>query len=85
MRGGNTGDDTHYGGPSARSIFAEGGVDAVYGGDGNDDLWAMARGDVEKPPGRARGHRSHGGAGDDRIHVRDGEADSVRCGAATTW
>ena len=64
----------------ATSIFAERGVDTEYGGDGNDDLWAMARADVERKDGEPA-DTLNGENGNDRFHVRDGEADTVNCGA----
>lgn len=78
MRGGK-GDDTQYGGPKGDIIFAERGVDVTYGGDGNDHLWAMAHRDVERKAGEPA-DTVHGENGNDRIHVRDGEADTVTCG-----
>ena len=79
MRGGK-GDDTQYGGPKGDIIFAERGVDVTYGGDGSDDLWAMAHKDVERKAGEPA-DTLHGENGNDRFHVRDGEADTVNCGA----
>jgi Ca2+-binding RTX toxin-like protein len=79
MRGGK-GDDTQYGGPKGDIIFAERGVDVTYGGDGNDHLWAMAHRDVERRAGEPA-DTLHGENGNDRFHVRDGEADTVTCGA----
>ncbi len=78
MRGGQ-GDDTQYGGPKGDIIFAERGVDVTYGGDGNDDLWAMAHADVERKAGEPA-DTLYGENGNDRFHVRDGEADTVNCG-----
>jgi Ca2+-binding RTX toxin-like protein len=78
VRGGK-GDDTLYGGPKGDLIFAERGVDTTYGGDGNDDLWALARADVERKDGEPA-DTLNGENGDDRFHVRDGEADTVNCG-----
>ena len=51
----------------------------MNGGDGNDNLWAMARRDVTKA--RRAGRHGQRRKGNDRIHVRDGEADTVTCGA----
>ena len=73
-------DDTLNGGPGRDLIFAQRGVDTVYGGGGNDDLWALARRDVTHEAGEPA-DTVDGGAGNDRIHVRDGEADTVTCGA----
>jgi len=53
-----------------------------FGGDGNDDLWAMARADVTAL-GDQDGDSLSGDAGDDTFHVRDGERDVVVCGAGT--
>jgi Ca2+-binding RTX toxin-like protein len=77
--GGGQGDDTQYGGPKGDIIFAERGVDTTFGGDGNDYLWAMAHKDVDRTAGEPA-DTVHGENGDDRIRVRDGEADTVTCG-----
>ena len=58
-------------------MFSNLGADTVNGGDGNDDLWSLARGDVPNPGVDTL----TGGNGNDRFHVRDGEADVVTCGA----
>ena len=76
---GGYGDDTVNGGPGRDLIFAQRGVDTVNGGDGNDNLWALARWDVTNQPGEPA-DTVNGGAGRDRIHVRDGEPDTVSCG-----
>jgi Ca2+-binding RTX toxin-like protein len=73
------GNDTSYGGPKGDLIFAQRGVDVTFGGDGNDNLWAMARKDVERRAGEPA-DTLHGENGNDRFHVRDGEADTVTCG-----
>jgi Ca2+-binding RTX toxin-like protein len=78
MSGGN-GDDVQYGGDGNDRIFANLGRDTTYGGNGNDDLWALARGDVTAP-GDPLGDTLFGEAGNDTIHVRDGEVDNVDCG-----
>jgi Ca2+-binding RTX toxin-like protein len=59
-------------------------VDQSFGGEGDDDLWALARGDVDPAatpdaPDTV-GDSLHGDAGNDRFHVRDGEKDTVECG-----
>jgi Ca2+-binding RTX toxin-like protein len=80
---GGTGDDTQYGGPGNDLILANQGVDHSYGGPGNDRLWALARGDVHPGPNGevdTIGDTVDGGPGDDRIHTRDGEVDTVTCG-----
>jgi hypothetical protein len=53
------------------------------GGDGNDDLWALARGDVTAP-GDPVGDTLMARAANDTIHVRDGEVDNVDCATAST-
>ena len=78
VRGGY-GNDTLNGGPGPDLIFAQRGVDTVNGGEGNDKLWALARGDVTRATGEPA-DTVNGGEGNDRIHVRDGEADTVTCG-----
>ena len=80
---GGSGDDTQYGGAGNDLILANKGVDHSFGGPGNDRLWAVARGDVQ--PGLngevdTTGDSLDGGPGDDRIHTRDGEVDTVTCG-----
>ncbi len=60
-------------------IFANQGVDESFGGDGNDQLWALARSDVTAS-GDPVGDTLHGENGNDTIHVRDGEVDNVDCG-----
>ena len=72
-------DDTLSGGPGADRIMANQGVDTVDGGDGNDDLWALSRKDVSGP-GDVTGDTLDGGAGNDRFHTYDGEADRITCG-----
>jgi hypothetical protein len=42
-------------------------------------LWALIRADVTGP-GDVEGDTVSGGIGNDRIRVRDGEQDIVRCG-----
>jgi Ca2+-binding RTX toxin-like protein len=58
-------------------IFANRGVDESFGGDGNDVLWALARADVPLPGADTL----HGENGNDRFRTRDGEPDSIDCGA----
>ena len=58
-------------------IFANLGADKSFGGNGNDVLWALAKGDVSQPGVDAL----DGGNGNDRFRVRDGEADLITCGA----
>jgi len=60
-------------------IFANLGVDTTFGGDGNDDLWALHRGDVTAP-GDPVGDSLTGGNGNDRFHTFDGERDVISCG-----
>ncbi|MFN2521583.1 MAG: hypothetical protein ABR525_11160, partial [Candidatus Limnocylindria bacterium] len=55
------------------------GVDQSFGGDGNDDLWALARGDVTTP-GDPIGDALVGGNGNDTFHTADGEIDRITCG-----
>jgi hypothetical protein len=55
----------------------------VWGGDGDDALWAMARKDVTPGPNGevdTTGDTIHAEGGDDRIRVRDGEVDTIECG-----
>jgi Ca2+-binding RTX toxin-like protein len=73
-------DDTLYGDDGRDRIFAQQGVDTEYGGEGADDLWAMARTDVTGDPNEPA-DTLDGGPGNDRFHVRDGEADHIVCGA----
>ena len=57
------------------------GQDTTYGGDGNDDLWALARGDVAPGPGVDQvGDTLDGGPGNDTFRTRDGEVDRITCG-----
>ena len=64
------------------SIFANRGVDTSSGGDGNDVLWALARGDVAPGPGVDQvGDTLDGGNGNDIFRTRDGEVDRITCGA----
>ncbi len=79
---GGTGDDTQRGGDGNDRIFANRGQDTTFGEGGNDDLWAMARGDVSGP-GDTAADSLDGGAGNDRFHTRDGEADRITCGEGT--
>ena len=51
------------------------------GGDGNDVLWALARADVSRPRRTIVGDTLDGGNGDDVFRTRDGEADTITCGA----
>ena len=73
------GDDIANGGPGNDLIYAQRGVDTVNGGQGNDNLWALARKDVTRVVGEPA-DTVNGGEGNDRIHVRDGEPDTVTCG-----
>ena len=77
---GGTGDDGQDGGPGNDTIYANRGDDISVGGDGNDVLWALARADVSGP-GDVAGDTLDGGNGDDVLRTRDGEADSITCGA----
>src|SRR5204863_9140216 len=55
--------------------------DVSSGGDGNDVLWALARGDVAPGPGVDQvGDTLDGGNGDDTFRTRDGEVDRITCG-----
>ena len=76
---GGRGDDRQDGGAGNDTIFANQGRDTTEGGDGNDRLFALSRKDVDGPGDQA-GDTVRGGAGDDRIAVRDGEKDVVNCG-----
>jgi len=78
IRGGD-GNDNLSGGDGPDRIFAGQGVDKVDGGDGDDNLWALARKDVQGEDD-ATGDSLSGGAGDDRFHTRDGEKDTIDCG-----
>jgi Ca2+-binding RTX toxin-like protein len=80
LMSGGKGDDKQFGGAGDDRIFANLGVDETFGGDGNDDLWALARGDVNGP-NDTQGDTLHGQLGNDTFHVRDGEQDVVDCGA----
>jgi Ca2+-binding RTX toxin-like protein len=60
-------------------IFANRGRDESWGDDGNDTLWALARGDVHSRHD-TNGDSLHGGAGDDTFRTRDGEQDLIDCG-----
>jgi Ca2+-binding RTX toxin-like protein len=60
-------------------IFAGLGADVSNGGDGNDRLWALARKDVTGEAGETV-DTLDGGAGNDVIRTRDGEADLITCG-----
>ena len=78
---GGPGDDVQHGGAGNDRIFANLGQDTTYGEDGNDDLWALARGDVAPGPGVDQvGDTLDGGPGNDRFHTRDGEVDRITCG-----
>jgi Ca2+-binding RTX toxin-like protein len=70
---GGQGDDVQNGGGGADTLFANPGRDKSDGGEGPDVLDVTASGDPA-------GDELSGGAGRDRIHVRDGEVDVVRCG-----
>jgi Ca2+-binding RTX toxin-like protein len=62
-------------------MFANQGVDELFGDGGNDDLWALARVDVDTTNGPdTTGDTLHGGDGNDTFHTRDGEADNIDCG-----
>jgi Ca2+-binding RTX toxin-like protein len=77
---GGKGNDVQQGGDGNDRIFANLGVDTTFGGNGDDDLWALARGDVTGP-NDTNGDTLHGQPGNDTFHVRDGERDVVDCGA----
>jgi Ca2+-binding RTX toxin-like protein len=72
------GDDYAEGGLGNDRILANQGRDVTDGGDGDDDLWALVRTDVTGPRDIA-GDVVRGAAGNDTIHVRDGELDVVSC------
>ena len=58
-------------------------MDTTNGGDGNDRLWALARGDVQPGPNGETdqvGDTLDGGAGNDSFRTRDGEVDRITCG-----
>jgi hypothetical protein len=64
-------------------IYANLGADVDSGGDGNDVLWALARGDVHPGPGGAVdqvGDTLDGGNANDVFRTRDGEVDRITCG-----
>ncbi len=65
--------------PGNDRIYANLGMDQSFGGEGNDDLWALARGDVTVL-GDPIGDALTGGPGRDTFHVRDGEVDRIDCG-----
>ncbi|MGK2877447.1 MAG: calcium-binding protein [Solirubrobacterales bacterium] len=79
LRGG-LGADKQYGGAGNDTIFANKGRDESWGGAGNDTLWALARSDVRNRPD-FRGDVLHGEDGDDVFRTRDGEGDTIDCGA----
>src|SRR3712207_7112167 len=82
MSGGD-GDDRQEGNRGNDRIFANAGVDTTFGGEGDDDLWALARSDVHPGPNGevdTTADALDGGPGNDRFHLRDGEADRVTCG-----
>ena len=72
------------GGPGDDAVGPGGSGDVpalLDGGDGNDTLWALARGDVAPGPGVDQvGDRLDGGAGNDTFRTRDGEVDRITCG-----
>ena len=81
LMAGGTGDDTQHGGNGNDRIFANLGVRTPpTASDGNDDLWALARGDVPGPGVDQVGDTLDGGNGNDRFHTRDGEVDHMTCG-----
>lgn len=77
---GGLGHDKQYGGLGDDTIFANKGRDESWGGPGNDTLWALARSDRH---GRQdfKGDVLHGEDGDDTFRTRDGEGDTIDCGA----
>lgn len=77
---GGLGHDKQYGGAGDDTIFANKGRDESWGGPGNDTLWALARSDRH---GRNdfKGDVLHGEDGDDTFRTRDGEGDTIDCGA----
>lgn len=78
---GGGGDDVQYGGPGDDTIYAGPGRDTSYGEDRDDDLWALARGDMHPGAGGAidqLGDTLDGGSGDDTFHTRDGEVDRIK-------
>ena len=80
---GGSGDDVQYGGAGNDTILANLGADHTYGGEGGDNLYALARGDVHPGPNGevdTVGDSVDGGPGNDTIHTRDGEVDTVTCG-----
>jgi Ca2+-binding RTX toxin-like protein len=78
--GGAAGHDRQWGGNGNDLIYAARGRDETWGEEGDDQLWAMARVDV-KGRNDTAGDVLHGGNGNDTFRVRDGEADTVDCGA----
>ncbi|MBJ7458813.1 MAG: hypothetical protein JHD02_06485 [Thermoleophilaceae bacterium] len=81
LRGG-LGGDKQYGGAGNDTIFANKGRDESWGGAGNDTLWALARSDVNSRKD-FNGDVLHGEDGDDTFRTRDGEGDTIDCGAGT--
>lgn len=81
LRGG-LGADKQYGDAGNDTIFANKGRDESWGGAGNDTLWALARSDVHSRHD-VSGDVLHGEDGDDTFRTRDGEGDTIDCGAGT--
>lgn len=79
---GGTGGDTMNGGGGHDTMYGGRGVDDMDGGDGNDEVFAKDAEDVGALPDNT-GDTVRGGAGDDKIYTRDGERDTVTCGAGT--
>jgi Ca2+-binding RTX toxin-like protein len=78
---GGSGDDVLTGGLGTNVLSGNGGNDILDGAQGDDDLDGGA-GDDDLTGGPGL-DVVRGGSGDDRLDVRDGYADSARCGTGT--
>lgn len=76
---GGAGNDRINGGKGNDVIAGDAGNDRINGGPGDDTLLGGAGGD--RITGGAGVDQVFGGAGNDIINVRDGEIDTVHCGA----